>query len=68
MSGNNPNVYDIRSLKLDQGRFYNMEDQVQRGRVAVHRVGGQGEAVLRDAMRWASTFASMASASKWSAC
>jgi putative ABC transport system permease protein len=34
-SGNDPNVYDIRSLKLDQGRFYNMEDQVQRGRVAV---------------------------------
>src|SRR5579871_2695025 len=34
-SGNDPNVYDVRSLKLDQGRFYNMEDQVQRGRVAV---------------------------------
>src|SRR5215831_9467169 len=31
-SGNNPNVYDVRSLKLGQGRFYNMEDQVQRGR------------------------------------
>jgi putative ABC transport system permease protein len=35
VTGNDPNVYDIRSLKLDQGRFYNMEDQVQRGRVAV---------------------------------
>lgn len=35
VTGNNPNVYEIRSLKLDQGRFYNMEDQVQRGRVAV---------------------------------
>lgn len=35
VTGNDPNVFDIRSLKLDQGRFYNMEDQVQRGRVAV---------------------------------
>jgi putative ABC transport system permease protein len=35
VTGNDPNVYDIRSLKLAQGRFYNMEDQVQRGRVAV---------------------------------
>jgi putative ABC transport system permease protein len=35
VSGNDPNVYEIRSLKLGQGRFYNMEDQVQRGRVAV---------------------------------
>jgi putative ABC transport system permease protein len=26
---------DVRSLKLGQGRFYNMEDQVQRARVAV---------------------------------
>src|SRR5579863_3733362 len=34
-SGNEPNVYAIRSLKLGQGRFYNMEDQVQRARVAV---------------------------------
>jgi len=34
-SGNDPNVYAIRSLKLGQGRFYNMEDQVQRARVAV---------------------------------
>jgi putative ABC transport system permease protein len=35
VSGNDPEVYDIRSLKLGVGRFYNMEDQVQRGRVAV---------------------------------
>jgi putative ABC transport system permease protein len=35
VSGNNPNVYEIRSLKLSQGRFYNMQDQVQRARVAV---------------------------------
>src|ERR1700734_4108388 len=34
-SGNDPMVYSIRSLKLGQGRFYNMEDQVQRARVAV---------------------------------
>ena len=35
VSGNEPNVYDVRALKLGQGRFYNMEDQVQRARVAV---------------------------------
>src|SRR5436305_2487456 len=35
VSGDYPNVYSIRSLKLEQGRFYNMEDQVQHGRVAV---------------------------------
>ncbi|MGA2859995.1 MAG: ABC transporter permease [Candidatus Sulfotelmatobacter sp.] len=35
VSGNDPNVYSIRALKLGQGRFYNMEDQVQRARVAV---------------------------------
>jgi putative ABC transport system permease protein len=35
VSGNYPNVYDIRSLKQGQGRFYNMEDQVQRAHVAV---------------------------------
>jgi putative ABC transport system permease protein len=35
VSGNNPNVYAIRSLKLAQGRFYNMEDQVQHARAAV---------------------------------
>lgn len=35
VSGNNPNVYEIRSLKLGQGRFYNMQDQIQRARVGV---------------------------------
>ena len=35
VSGNDPNVYPIRSLKLGLGRFYNMEDQLQRARVAV---------------------------------
>ncbi len=35
VTGNDPNVYPIRALKLAQGRFYNMEDQVQRARVAV---------------------------------
>ena len=35
VTGNDPNVFDIRSLKLGQGRFYNPEDQIQRARVAV---------------------------------
>lgn len=35
VSGNNPSVMSIRSLKLEQGRFYNMEDQIQRAHVAV---------------------------------
>jgi putative ABC transport system permease protein len=35
VTGNDPNVFNIRSLKLGQGRFYNLEDQVQRARVAV---------------------------------
>jgi putative ABC transport system permease protein len=35
VTGNNPNVFDVRSLNLDQGRFYNLEDQIQRARVAV---------------------------------
>ncbi|HTS34342.1 MAG TPA: ABC transporter permease [Candidatus Solibacter sp.] len=35
VTGNEPNVFDVRSLKLDQGRFYNLEDQVQRAHVAV---------------------------------
>jgi putative ABC transport system permease protein len=35
VSGNYPNVIDVRSLKLDQGRFYNPEDEIQRARVAV---------------------------------
>jgi len=35
VTGNDPNVLDIRSLNMGPGRFYNMEDQVQRARVAV---------------------------------
>jgi putative ABC transport system permease protein len=34
-TGNYPNVLSIRALKLQQGRFYGLEDQVQRSRVAV---------------------------------
>ena len=35
VSGNYANVVSIRALKLAQGRFYTMEDQLQRARVAV---------------------------------
>ena len=35
VTGNYPNVIDIRSLKLVQGRFYNQDDEIQRARVAV---------------------------------
>jgi len=35
VTGNYPNVFDVRSLKLAQGRFYNPEDEIQRARVAV---------------------------------
>jgi putative ABC transport system permease protein len=35
VTGNFPNVFDVRALKLDQGRFYNPEDEIQRARVAV---------------------------------
>jgi putative ABC transport system permease protein len=35
VSGNYPNVLAIRALKLQQGRFYSFEDQIQRSRVAV---------------------------------
>jgi putative ABC transport system permease protein len=35
VTGNDPNVLSVRALKLGQGRFYNMEDQIQRARVAV---------------------------------
>jgi len=33
--GDYPNAVSIRALQLAQGRFYNLEDQVQRARVAV---------------------------------
>jgi putative ABC transport system permease protein len=35
VTGNYPNVFDVRSLKMGQGRFYNPEDEIQRARVAV---------------------------------
>jgi putative ABC transport system permease protein len=35
VTGNYPNVIDVRALKLAQGRFYNPEDEIQRARVAV---------------------------------
>src|ERR1700723_2827845 len=33
--GNYPNVIDVRALNIAQGRFYNAEDEIQRGRGAV---------------------------------
>jgi putative ABC transport system permease protein len=35
VTGNYPNVDSVRALKLGAGRFYNMQDQLQRARVAV---------------------------------
>jgi putative ABC transport system permease protein len=35
VTGNYPNVDSVRALKLGQGRFYNMQDEMQRARVAV---------------------------------
>jgi putative ABC transport system permease protein len=35
VTGNYPNVIDIRSLKVDQGRFYNAQEEMQHARVAV---------------------------------
>src|SRR5664279_2427817 len=35
VNGEYPNTFAIRALTLDQGRFYNAEDQMQRARVAV---------------------------------
>lgn len=34
-TGNYPNVFSIRALKLAQGRFYNSEDELQHAHVAV---------------------------------
>jgi putative ABC transport system permease protein len=44
VSGNYPNVYSVRALKMGQGRFYNSEDQMQRARVAV--IGSEAKAKL----------------------
>ena len=35
VTGGYPNVDSVRALKLDTGRFFNMQDQMQRARVAV---------------------------------
>ena len=35
VNGEYPNTFGIRALGLEQGRFYNSEDQMQRARVAV---------------------------------
>ena len=35
VTGDYPNVDSVRALKLGMGRFYNMQDQMQRARVAV---------------------------------
>jgi putative ABC transport system permease protein len=35
VNGEYPNTFAIRALSLDQGRFYNPEDQIQHARVAV---------------------------------
>jgi len=35
VTGDYPNVDSVRALKLDSGRFYNMQDQLQRARVTV---------------------------------
>jgi putative ABC transport system permease protein len=35
VTGNYPNVENIRALKMGQGRFYTMEDELQRSRVVV---------------------------------
>ena len=35
VTGNYTNVYEIRALKLAQGRFYNPEDEIQQAHVAV---------------------------------
>jgi putative ABC transport system permease protein len=35
VTGNYPNVISIRALRVAEGRFYNLEDQLQRARVAI---------------------------------
>src|SRR5260221_7922106 len=44
VNGEYPNTFAIRALSLDQGRFYNSEDQIQRARVAV--IGSETKAKL----------------------
>ena len=35
VTGNYPEVYSIRALSMDEGRFYNLQDQMQRAHVVV---------------------------------
>jgi putative ABC transport system permease protein len=44
VTGNYPNVFSIRALKLAEGRFYNTEDEMQHARVAV--IGSEAKAKL----------------------
>ncbi len=44
VTGDYPNVTSIRALKIAQGRFYNLEDQVQRAHVVV--LGSQAKEKL----------------------
>jgi putative ABC transport system permease protein len=51
VTGNYSNVDSVRALKLGQGRFYNMQDETQRARVAV--IGSEAKEKLfsgRDAV------------------
>ena len=51
VTGNYPNVDSVRALKLGQGRFYNMQDEMQRARVTV--IGSEAKEKLfsgRDAI------------------
>jgi putative ABC transport system permease protein len=44
VTGNYPNVFSIRALKLGPGRFYNAEDEIQHARVAV--IGSEAKTKL----------------------
>ena len=44
VTGDYANVDSVRALKLDTGRFFNMQDQMQRARVAV--IGSEAKAKL----------------------
>jgi putative ABC transport system permease protein len=44
VTGNYPNVISIRALRLEQGRFYNAQDEMQHARVAV--IGSEAKGKL----------------------
>src|SRR5215470_13919436 len=44
VTGNYPNVFSIRALKLDRGRFYNEQDEMQHARVAL--IGSEAKTKL----------------------